>query len=237
MKPIDLWNSINCEPINNRKYPKNKIKIKNKLVWYIEKNENKYSIALVNPKDIVHLNYSIYGTPAESLTNKFATANRRDFGVIEYITDKDYVVNSYHVDPREHIDAFKKLEVEGQYLALSSGGAVSYVETFDLKSNKKAILNIMRWMYDHILYAEFNRKIGICHNCGYEGDIDMIKTENGDFIFKCPKCGNTDDNKMDITARLCGYLGKINAGNTNKGRLDDIHSRVTHLDCVDEKLV
>ena len=188
-------------------------------------------------KEQDNLNYSIYGTPEESLTSKFATANRRDFGVIEYITDKDYVVNSYHVDPREHIDAFKKLEVEGQYLALSSGGAVSYVETFDLKSNKKAILNIMRWMYDHILYAEFNRKIGICHNCGYEGDIDMIKTENGDFIFKCPKCGNTDDNKMDITARLCGYLGKINAGNTNKGRLDDIHSRVTHLDCVDEKLV
>lgn len=183
------------------------------------------------------LNYSIYGTPEESLTYKFAKANRKDFGLLEYITDKDYVVNSYHVDPREKIDAFTKLKIEGEYLALSSGGAVSYVETLDLKNNKKAILNIMHWMYEHILYAEFNRKIGVCYECGYEGDIELIKTEDGQFQFKCPHCGNTDDSKMDVTGRLCGYLGKISSGNTNKGRLDDIFNRFVHLDCFEDNVV
>jgi len=177
-----------------------------------------------------HLNYAIYGTPEESLTYKFALANRKEFGFIEYVTDKDYVVNSYHVDPRENIDAFQKLLIEGEYLALSSGGAVSYVETLDLMKNPKAIVNIIQFMNEHILYAEFNRKIGVCYECGYEGDIDLIKTEDGNFVFRCPNCGNEDDSKMDVTARICGYLGKVNAGNTNKGRLDDIYNRVVHLD-------
>lgn len=176
------------------------------------------------------LNYSIYGTPEESLTYKFALANRKDFGLIPFVTDKDYVVNSYHVDPRENIDAFKKLEIEGEYLALSSGGAVSYIETLDLTKNIDVIISIMQWMNDHILYAEFNRKIGICYECGYEGDIELIKTDDGEFKFKCPHCGNEDDNKMNVVGRLCGYLGQISAGNTNKGRLDDVYSRVLHLD-------
>lgn len=180
------------------------------------------------------LNYAIYGTPEESLTYKFAMANRKDFGVIEYITDKDYVVNSYHVDPREKIDAFKKLEIEGEYLALSSGGAVSYVETLDLSHNKDAIIAIIQWMHEHIVYAEFNRKIGVCYECGYEGDIELIKTVDGEFVFKCPCCGNDDDSKMNVVGRLCGYLGQISSGNTNKGRLDDIYHREIHLDCVEE---
>lgn len=180
------------------------------------------------------INYAIYGTPEESLTYKFAMANRKDFGLIDKVTDKDYVVNSYHVDPREEIDAFKKIEIEGEYLALSSGGAVSYVEILDHTHNVDAIVSIIQWMHRNIVYAEFNKKIAVCHVCGHEGGIELIKTENGDFKFICPNCGNSDDDKMDVTARLCGYLGKVNAGNTNKGRLDDIYNRVIHTDCKEE---
>ena len=179
--------------------------------------------------------YAIYGTPEESLTYKFALALRKNFGLIPKITDKDYVVNSYHVDPREEIDAFKKLEIEGEYLALSSGGAVSYVETADLNNNPEAIIKIIQWMNDHIIYAEVNRKIGVCEKCGYEGDIELIKTDDGNFKFICPNCGNDDDETLDVTARICGYLGKVNAGNTNKGRLDDIYNRVIHTDIDENK--
>ena len=179
--------------------------------------------------------YAIYGTPEESLTYKFALALRKNFGFIPKITDKDYVVNSYHVDPREEIDAFKKLEIEGEYLALSSGGAVSYVETADLNNNPEAIIKISQWMNDHIIYAEVNRKIGVCEKCGYEGDIELIKTDDGNFKFICPNCGNDDDETLDVTARICGYLGKVNAGNTNKGRLDDIYNRVIHTDIDENK--
>lgn len=181
-----------------------------------------------------HIGYSLYGTPEESLTYKFAKANRKEFGVIEHITDKDYVVNSYHVDPRETIDAFTKLEIEGKYLALSSGGAVSYVETPDLSKNLDVVIAIMQWMYDHIAYAEINGKIGVCYACGYEGDIPLIKTHNGKFVFKCPHCGNTNDELMYIIARLCGYLGEISGGNTNEGRLDDIYHRTINVDCKNE---
>jgi ribonucleoside-triphosphate reductase len=177
--------------------------------------------------------YAIYGTPEESLTYKFALALRKNFGFIPKITDKDYVVNSYHVDPREEIDAFEKLKIEGEYLALSAGGAVSYVETADLSNNIEAIIKIIQWMNNHIIYAEVNRKIGVCKKCGYEGDIELIKTEDGNFKFICPKCGNDEDETLDVTARICGYLGKVNAGNTNKGRLDDIYNRVIHTD-IDE---
>ena len=179
--------------------------------------------------------YAIYGTPEESLTYKFALALRKNFGLIPKITDKDYVVNSYHVDPREEIDAFKKLEIEGEYLALSSGGAVSYVETADLNNNPEAIIKIIQWMNDHIIYAEVNRKIGVCEKCGYEGDIELIKTDDGNFKFICPNCGNDDDETLDVTARICGYLGKVNSGNTNKGRLDDIYNRVIHTDIDENK--
>lgn len=173
--------------------------------------------------------YAFYGTPEESLTYKFALALQRDFGFIDKITDKDYIVNSYHVDPREEIDAFMKLKIEGEYLALSTGGAVSYIETADLTNNPEALEEVIRYMYDHIAYAEVNRKIGICYKCGYQGDIPLSKSEDNVFTFTCPNCGNTDDKFMNITARICGYIGKINAGESNRGRLDDIFHRVIHL--------
>lgn len=183
------------------------------------------------------INYSIYGTPEENLTQRFALALRRDFGLIDKITDKDYVVNSYHIDPREQIDAFTKLEIEGQYLALSNGGAVSYIETGDLTHNISAIIKVIQWMADKIVYAEINRVIGICYECGYEGQMTLTKTDDGKFEFICPVCGNKDDDKMSVKCRLCGYLGSVNAGNANKGRLDDIFHRVLHLDCYDENAV
>ena len=197
------------------------------VLTYINDRLNKW-------KEEDHMNYSLYGTPEESLTLKFSLANRRDFGFIPKITDKDYVVNSYHVDPRENIDAFKKLEIEGKYLALSSGGAVSYVETGDLTKNPEAIISIMQWMYHHIVYAEINRIIGICYECGHVGEFKLVKTEDGKFEFICPCCGNKDDDKMDVRGRLCGYLGTINAKNVNAGRLDDINNRRIHTDCKDE---
>lgn len=198
-------------------------------------NWKKEGDLIFNGTKKVHINYSIYGTPEENLTGLMAAANRRDFGYIEKITDKDYVVNSYHVDPREKIDAFKKLEIEGKYLELSSGGAVSYVEVPDLTNNIEAILSIFKWMNHHIVYAEINRILGNCYKCGYEGVIPLIKSEDGTFTFKCPHCGNTDDNLMKIIGRICGYLGRINSGNTNKGRLDDVYNRTLNTDNFDEE--
>ena len=176
-----------------------------------------------------HLGYSLYGTPEESLTYKFALAIQKEFGYMPHITDKDYIVNSYHADPREEITAWKKLAIEGEYLALTTGGAVSYVETADLTNNPEAIESLLNFMYYHVAYAEVNRIIGICYKCGYEGVIPLTKTTNGEFVFTCPKCGNTDDALMNIIARLCGYIGKINAGESNRGRVDDIFHRVIHL--------
>lgn len=202
-------------------------KLSKDIMTYINKTCDKW-------KKADNINYAIYGTPEESLTYKFALANRRDFGLIPKITDKDYVVNSYHVDPRETIDAFKKLEIEGEFLALSAGGAVSYVETGDLTKNLDVIVKIIQWMADHIIYAEINRVIGVCYECGHEGKMELVKTTDGKFKFICPNCGNSDDDKMNVKGRLCGYLGEINAGNTNKGRLDDVYNRKIHLDCYDE---
>jgi len=184
-------------------------------------------------KEKEHLGYSLYGTPEESLTYKFALAIQKQFGqneVFTNITNKDYIVNSYHVDPREEIDAFSKLKLEGEYIALTKGGAVSYVETGDLTNNIDAILSLLRFMYDNIAYAEINRIIGVCYKCGYQGTIPLSKTEDGNFKFTCPKCGNSDDALLNVVARICGYLGKVNAGETNRGRLDDIYHRVIHLE-------
>lgn len=181
-------------------------------------------------KEEDHLGYSIYGTPEEALTYKFASALAKDFGLIEHITDKEYVVNSYHVDPREDIDAFLKLKIEGQYLALSSGGAVSYIETPDMQKNPEAIIVVIQYIHEHIMYAEVNTKLDTCYNCGYQGELKMIKTENGDFRFVCPVCGCDDPDKQLVTRRICGYMGVVNAGNVNKGRGDDIFNRTLHLD-------
>lgn len=181
-------------------------------------------------KEADGLGYSLYGTPEEALTYKFASVLQKDFGLVEHITDKDYIVNSYHVDPREDIDAFSKLKIEGQYLDLSSGGAVSYIETSDMQKNPDAIVSVIQFMHDHIMYAEVNTKLDTCYSCGYQGELKMSKTENGDFRFTCPQCGCCDPDKQLITRRICGYMGVVNAGNVNKGRGDDIFHRVLHLD-------
>lgn len=198
-------------------------KTSSKILQYLNKKCEEW-------KEEDHLGYSIYGTPEEALTYKFASALAKDFGLIEHITDKEYVVNSYHVDPREDIDAFLKLKIEGQYLALSSGGAVSYIETPDMQKNPEAIISVIQYMHDHIMYAEVNTKLDTCYNCGYQGELKMIKTENGDFRFVCPVCGCDDPDKQLVTRRICGYMGVVNAGNVNKGRGDDIFNRTLHLD-------
>ena len=198
-------------------------KTSSKILQYLNKKCEEW-------KEEDHLGYSIYGTPEEALTYKFASALAKDFGLIEHITDKEYVVNSYHVDPREDIDAFLKLNIEGQYLALSSGGAVSYIETPDMQRNPEAIISVIQYMHEHIMYAEVNTKLDTCYNCGYQGELKMIKTENGDFRFVCPVCGCDDPDKQLVTRRICGYMGVVNAGNVNKGRGDDIFNRTLHLD-------
>lgn len=198
-------------------------KTSSKILQYLNKKCEEW-------KEEDHLGYSIYGTPEEALTYKFASALAKDFGLIEHITDKEYVVNSYHVDPREDIDAFLKLKIEGQYLALSSGGAVSYIETPDMQKNPEAIISVIQYMHEHIMYAEVNTKLDTCYNCGYQGELEMVKTENGDFRFVCPVCGCDDPDKQLVTRRICGYMGVVNAGNVNKGRGDDIFNRTLHLD-------
>ena len=198
-------------------------KASSKILQYLNKKCEEW-------KEEDHLGYSIYGTPEEALTYKFASALAKDFGLIEHITDKEYIVNSYHVDPREDIDAFRKLKIEGQYLALSSGGAVSYIETSDMQKNPEAIISVIQYMHEHIMYAEVNTKLDTCYNCGYQGELEMIKTENGDFRFVCPVCKCDDPDKQLVTRRICGYMGVVNAGNVNKGRGDDIYNRCLHLD-------
>lgn len=202
---------------------KDGIKLCKQILTYINKLLDKW-------KAEDHLNYSLYGTPEEQLTQKLANANRRDFGLIEHITDKDYVVNSYHVDPRETISAWDKLRIEGQYLDLSKGGAVSYVETNDLTKNPKVIVRIIQYMHDNISYAEVNTTMGVCYTCGNKGFFPLTKSENGVFKFHCPKCGENRDEFMSVKGRICGYLGELSAGNTGKGRLDDYFHRTPNLD-------
>lgn len=180
------------------------------------------------------LGYSIYGTPEENLTYKFATALKRDFGFIENITDKDYIVNSYHVSPKEQIDAIKKLTIEGKYLSLSSGGAVSYVECPNMTKNIDAVLGLIRVIYDTIIYAELNTKLDTCFECGFQGEFEMKKTNSLKYEFVCPNCKNADGDKQNVVRRICGYLGTVNSNNANQGRLNDIYDRVIHVD-VNEK--
>lgn len=176
------------------------------------------------------LGYSIYATPEENLTQVAAMSLKKDFGLVPYVTDHDYVTNGYHVNPAEKISAWDKLKIEGQYLQLCTGGSVSYIEVPDMKKNTEALETVIQYIYDNIMYAEINTKIDTCWNCNYQGELKMVKTDGGNFKFKCPKCGCEDPDKQLVTRRICGYLGSVNAGNTNKGRLADIYDRVLHLD-------
>ena len=171
------------------------------------------------------IDYSLYGTPLESTTYKFAKCLQKRFGVIEGITDKGYITNSYHVHVTEEIDAFTKLKFEAQFQHLSPGGAISYVEVPDMQNNLEAVLQVMKFIYDNIIYAELNTKSDYCQVCGWDGEIQIVE-ENGKLIWKCPKCGNTDQDKMNVARRTCGYIG---TQFWNQGRTQEIRDRVLHL--------
>ena len=171
------------------------------------------------------IDFSLYGTPLESTTYKFAKCLQRRFGVIEGITDKGYITNSYHVHVTEEINAFDKLKFEAQFQHLSPGGAISYVEVPDMQNNLEAVLAVMQFIYDNIIYAELNTKSDYCQVCGWDGEI-QIAEENGKLIWKCPKCGNTDQDKMNVARRTCGYIG---TQFWNQGRTQEIRDRVLHL--------
>ena len=144
----------------------------------------------------------------ESTTYKFAEANKKEFGVIQEVTDHEYVTNSYHVNVREHIDPFTKLKLESEFQALSQGGCISYIETANLQNNIDAVLEVIKYIYDNIMYAELNTKSDYCQVCGYSGEIEIVDDGDGKLIWKCPHCGNTDQHKMNVARRTCG-LTKI----------------------------
>lgn len=173
-----------------------------------------------------NIDYSLYGTPLESTTYKFAKALQRRFGVVKGVSDRNYITNSYHVHVAEPIDAFAKLSLEAKFQTLSPGGAISYVEVPNMQNNIPAVLLIMRYIYDNIMYAELNTKSDYCQVCGFDGEIEIVKDEDGKLVWQCPKCGNKDQNKMNVARRTCGYIG---TQYWNQGRTQEIRERVLHL--------
>ena len=176
-------------------------------------------------KKAENIDYSLYGTPLESTTYKFAKCLQKRFGIIPGVTDKGYITNSYHIHVTEHIDAFSKLAFESKFQALSPGGAISYVEVPNMQNNIPAVLEVMKFIYDNIMYAELNTKSDYCQVCGWDGEIQIVE-DNGKLIWKCPKCGNTDQDKMNVARRTCGYIG---TQFWNQGRTQEIRDRVLHL--------
>ena len=172
-----------------------------------------------------NIDYSLYGTPLESTTYKFAKALQTRFGIIEGITDRSYITNSYHVHVTEEIDAFEKLSLEAKFQALSPGGAISYVEVPDMQSNIEAVLDVMSYIYDHIMYAELNTKSDYCQECGFDGEIAVVE-EKGKLVWECPNCKCRDQSKMNVARRTCGYIG---TQYWNQGRTSEIKDRVLHL--------
>lgn len=173
-----------------------------------------------------NIDYSVYGTPIESCTYKFAKCLQRRFGIIENVTDKNYITNSYHVKVTQPINAFDKLTFEAELQALSPGGAISYVETPNMQNNIPAVLAVIRHIYDNIIYAELNTKSDYCQKCGYDGEIQIVKDEHGKYIWECPNCKNTDRRYLNITRRVCGYLS---TNDFNQGRTQEIKDRILHL--------
>ena len=173
-----------------------------------------------------NIDYSLYGTPLESTTYKFAKCLQKRFGVIKGVTDKNYITNSYHIHVTEKIDAFEKLRIEAKFQRLSPGGAISYVEVPNLQNNIPAVLSIMHFIYDNIMYAELNTKSDYCQVCGFDGEIEIVKDESGKLVWKCPKCGNTDEAKLNVARRTCGYIG---SQFWNQGRTQEIKERVLHV--------
>ena len=177
-------------------------------------------------KDETNIGFSIYGSPIESTTYKFAKCLQKRFGIIEGVTDRSYITNSYHVNVSEEIDAFSKLKFESQFQALSTGGAISYVEVPNMQNNIPAVLGIIRFIYDNIMYAELNTKSDFCQECGFDGEIQIVTDESGKLVWECPKCGNRDENKLNVARRTCGYIG---TQFWNQGRTQEIKERVLHL--------
>ena len=173
-----------------------------------------------------NIDYSLYGTPLESTTYKFAKCLQKRFGIIKGVTDKNYITNSYHVHVTENIDAFDKLALEAKFQALSPGGAISYVEVPDMQNNIDAVIAVMKFIYDNIMYAELNTKSDYCQVCGYDGEIEISENDDGKLVWKCPNCGNTDQDKMNVARRTCGYIG---TQFWNQGRTQEIKERVLHL--------
>ena len=177
-------------------------------------------------KEEENIDFSLYGTPLESTTYKFAKCLQKRFGVIKGVTDKNYITNSYHVHVTEPIDAFEKLKFESQFQELSPGGAISYEEVPNMTDNIDAVLSVMQYIYEHIMYAELNTKSDYCQECGYNGEIQIVTDDDGKLIWKCPNCGNTDQDKMNVARRTCGYIG---TQFWNQGRTQEIKERVLHL--------
>ena len=197
-------------------------KLNEALGLQIMKKLNEYTAKW---KAAENIDYSLYGTPLESTTYKFAKALQQRFGIIPGVTDKNYITNSYHVHDTEPIDAFDKLALESKFQELSPGGAISYVEVPNMQHNIKAVLQVMQFIYDHIMYAELNTKSDYCQVCGYDGEI-QIKEDDGKLVWECPNCGNRDQNKMNVARRTCGYIG---TQFWNQGRTQEIKERVLHL--------
>ena len=172
-----------------------------------------------------NIDYSLYGTPLESTTYKFAKCLQKRFGIIKNITDKAYITNSYHIHVTEEIDAFKKLALESKFQALSPGGAISYIEVPNMQNNLGAVLSVMRFIYDNIMYAELNTKSDYCQKCGFDGEIEIVE-DDGKLVWRCPNCGNTDQSTMNVARRTCGYIG---TQYWNQGRTQEIKERVLHL--------
>ena len=177
-------------------------------------------------KEKTDIDFSLYGTPLESTTYKFAKCLQKRFGIIEGITDKNYITNSYHIHVTENINAFDKLAFESQFQALSPGGAISYVEVPNMQQNIDAVLEVMKFIYEHIMYAELNTKSDYCQVCGFDGEIEIKEDADGKLVWTCPQCGNTDQSKMNVARRTCGYIG---TQFWNQGRTQEIRDRVLHL--------
>lgn len=182
--------------------------------------------AAENWKEETTIGFGIYGTPIESTTYRFAKLLKKRFGIVEGVTDRDYITNSYHVHVSEKIDAFSKITFEAPFQELSTGGAISYVEIPNLEKNIPAIIAVMQHMYENTLYAEFNTRSDVCQKCNFEGEIQIVEDEDGKLVWECPQCGNRDENTMNVTRRTCGYLGE---NFWNQGRTQEIYDRVLHL--------
>jgi ribonucleoside-triphosphate reductase len=178
-----------------------------------------------------HIDYSLYGSPIESTTYKFAKCLKKRFGIVEGITDRDYITNSYHVPVFEEIDPFEKLSIESKFQKLSPGGAISYIECADMTHNIDAVLEVIKFIYDNIMYAELNTKSDYCQVCGYDGEIKIIDVD-GKLDWECPNCKNRDKTKMNVARRTCGYIG---TNFWSQGRTQDIAQRFVHLDDIESK--